>query len=243
LSIDREGSVLTRIESAVADYHSAREIEQLWKPAVEDTILRVTGGKWAVLFAGPNIRFSEAHQGSTSTSVSAPARSVHSDLPGNFKYRSRDRQPVSEEAVRVLRQRLGDHEPRRWRIFNIWQMISEPPQDCTLALCDRSTLERDDIVEGKGFFDEPDKLRSEILARDANSSDFEITFFRENPRQRWCYFADMRPGEALVFSTFDPLAQACQARVPHAAVDLPKAAADPVPRNSIEIRALVVFEE
>jgi len=243
LSIDREGFALTRIDSGVADYTDTEAVERLWKPAVEDMILGVAGGRWAVLFAGPNIRYSEAHEGSVSTSVSAPARAVHSDLPGNFAYDLMNRQPVTDEAVRVLRERLGDREPRRWRIFNIWQMLSEPPQDCTLTLCDRSSLEFADIVEGQGFFDEPEKPRNEILSRDAASADFNITFLRENPRQRWCFFADMEPDEAIVFSTFDPSAGPDRARVPHGAVDLPNSGRRSIPRNSIEIRALVVYEE
>ena len=68
-----------------------------------------------------------------------------------------------------------------------------------------------------------------------------MTFFQQNPAQRWHYFPDMRPGETLIFSAFDPLADIRRARVPHGAVDLPHLAGKTVPRNSIEIRALVVY--
>lgn len=243
LSLGREGFVLTRIESAVTDYADAAQIEAAWKPAAEKMILEVTGAKWAALFAGPNIRFSETHSGSASTSVSAPARAVHSDLPGNFAFGQMGKQPVSENAMRILQERLGGREPKRWKIFNIWQMISDPPQDCTLALCDRSTLRLEDIVEGKGYFDDPDKPREEILSRSADSSDFDITFLRENPQQRWCYFANMHPGDALVFSAFDPQAGPGRWRVPHGAVNITNCGPGLVPRSSIEIRALAVFEE
>jgi hypothetical protein len=243
LSFDNQGFVLSKIETTVNDYGDQDQISRLWKPAVEELILWLTGGKWLVLFAGPNMRFSEVHKGATATSVSAPARPVHSDLAGNFTYNMMERQPVAEDAVRILRKRLGGAEPRRWRIFNFWQMISRPPQDCTLAICDRSSLDPADFVEGKGFFDDPGKSREEILSRDLGQADFSITFLRENPAQRWCYVSNMEPGEALVFSTFDPEAGPGRARVPHGAVDLPNAGSGAIPRNSIEIRALVTFEE
>ncbi|MCP5144808.1 MAG: hypothetical protein H6978_08290 [Gammaproteobacteria bacterium] len=242
-SLDREGFILTRLECPALDYSDIAQIESTWKPAVERTVLRHTGGNWAVLFAGPNIRYSEAHENSRGTSIAAPARAVHSDLPGNFAYGLMSRQPVAEQAMHTLAQRLGHKEPKRWRIFNYWQMLSPPPQDCTLCLCDNTTLAVEDIVEGCGFFDDSAKERSEILAREADGADFRITFVRENPAQKWCYFPTMEPGEALVFSTFDPAAGPGFRRTAHGAADVPDAGATAVPRNSIEIRALVVFDD
>jgi len=243
LSLDREGFVLDRIVSGVTDYSDPDQIAGLWFPAVKQAILRITGGSWAVLFAGPNIRFSERNPASANTPVSAPARAVHSDLHDTFTYPQIARQPHAEAAWSELTERLGGREPARWRIFNIWQILSAPPQDTSLALCSLPSVGDDDYVRGQGYFAEPGHSAAEVLAQKDNPPMFDITFLREKPAQQWCCFSDMLPGEALIFSTFDPQAGPGFARVPHGAVDIPNAPRNAVPRSSIEVRALVVFEE
>ena len=242
LSLDREGFVLANTECDVTDYRDAAQVEQWWMPAVKETVLRATGGQWAALFAGPNVRFSERDPAAFSTQVSAPARAVHSDLPGNFLFGQLQVQPLAEAAWRDVEMRLGGAEPPRWRIFNLWQMISEPPQDMALALCALDSIAGDDVVEGEGFFAAPGVDVNSLLRQSDVTPQFDITFFRESAAQRWHYFPEMRPGETLIFSAYDPQADARRARVPHAAVDLPSKPGRPViPRNSIEIRALVVY--
>ena len=243
LSLEREGFVLRTIESDVTDYADAEQVDERWKPAVKRTILQATGGSQAFLFAGPLLRFSEAHEGSRSSSVSAPARAVHSDMASTFRYDLFDQQPVSEEAARELRTLLGDREPSRWRVFNIWQMISEPPQDCTLAICDRSSTDCADILNGKGFYDNPAQSRDAILAGSVAEADFDLSFFRYNPQQKWCFFSHMLPGEAMIFSAFDPQDKDGNGRVAHAAVTLPGNGAERNPRQSIEVRALVIYDD
>ena len=152
LSLANEGFVIDRIVSGVTDYADADEVARLWMPAVEAMILRVTGGARAYLFAGPNIRFSERDSKSQSTSISAPARAVHGDLPATFHFAQFPRQPVSEAAWARLVRDTGGQEPRCWKVFNIWQMLSPPPQDVSLALCALPSLALEDYVHGEGFF-------------------------------------------------------------------------------------------
>jgi len=243
LSLEADGFVIDRIISGVMDYSDQEQLQDLWLPAVKDMILRVTGGSWACLFAGPLVRFSEKRAEAFSSAVSAPARAMHSDLHGSFTFDQFPKQPAAEMAVREIRSRIGDKEPTRWRIFNIWQVLSPPPQDTGLALCKLSSVDEDDVIDGKGYFAYPDRTAEEILAVEDAPHQFDISFFRPNPRQQWGYFSDMLPGEALVFSTFDPQADSRKARVPHGAVDIPSSSGHAVPRNSIEIRALVVFDD
>lgn len=239
LDLDRDGFVLDRIDSPITDYADPDQLERLWKPAVVDTILRTTGGSLAALFAGPNVRFSEADPRAQGTSVSAPARSVHSDLAHTFAYAQMDLQPHADQGMRELRKRTGDAEPGRWRVFNIWQMISPPPQDSSLAVCRLSTLSPDDYLHGRGYFDRPELGREDIIA--SGDGDFDLSFFRENPAQQWCYFSEMQTGEALIFSAFDPQDNRGQGRVAHGAFDLADASGLQS-RSSIEIRALVVYD-
>ncbi|WP_126174128.1 CmcJ/NvfI family oxidoreductase [Altericroceibacterium xinjiangense] len=240
-SFAREGFVIDRIVSGVTDYRDGKALMERWIPAVRETVLRATGGSWAALFAGPLARFSERNPEAFSSAVSAPARAVHSDLHGSFTFDQFPRQPAAEAAVDEVRSRIGDREPRRWKIFNIWQAISPPPQDVGLALCSLDSVAPSDFVEGKGYFFDPAKSAEEILDQRDAPHQFDITFFRPNPAQKWGYFSDMLPGEALIFSALDPEADSRKARVPHGAITIPGASEHAVPRNSIEIRALVAF--
>jgi len=240
--LDREGFIIDRIVSGVTDYHDPEQLTAKWNSAVKETVLRATGGAWAVLFAGPNTRFSERSPKAFSSAVSAPARATHNDLHGSFAFDQLAQQPFAEEAVREVTQRLGSRVPRRWRVYNVWQMISAPPQDTSLALCAMNSVAAEDIVPGKGFFADPaNATQLEELANKPHQ--FDITFFRENSAHKWYYFSDMLPGETLIFSCFDPEDRRHFARVPHGAVDIPGASPNAVPRNSIETRALVVFDE
>ena len=243
LSLDDEGFVLDRIVSGVTDYNDQQQLKELWEPAVKQTVLRATGGSEAYLFAGPLVRFSERRKEAFSSPVSAPARAVHSDLHSSFHFEQLPLQPFAEAAVEALKAQFGDTQPPRWRIFNVWQVLSPPPQDTGLALCKLSSVVGEDVVDGKGYFASPDLCAEDVLADETASHQFELSFFRHNLDQQWGYFNDMLPGEALIFSAFDPQADARKARVPHGALDIPHVSAHAVPRNSIETRALVVFDD
>jgi hypothetical protein len=68
-----------------------------------------------------------------------------------------------------------------------------------------------------------------------------ITYFHlaHHPDQRWYYFSDMQPDEVAVFKQWDTDGR--RARwVPHSAFDDPTSRPDPVPRASIEVRALAI---
>tara|TARA_A100001391_G_scaffold100618_1_gene66883 strand:+ start:19584 stop:20438 length:855 start_codon:yes stop_codon:yes gene_type:complete len=243
LSLDREGFVIDRVVSGVTDYRDEQQLRDLWMPAVRETILRVTGGNWACLFAGPLTRFSERRPEAFSSPVSAPARAVHSDLHGTFTFDQLPHQPAAEAAVAQVKARIGERTPSCWRIFNVWQALSPPPQDTGLALCTLPSVSEEDVLNGKGYFANPELQAEDVLANEDAPHQFDISFFRSSTDQRWGYFSDMLPGEALVFSAFDPRGDARRGRVPHGAFDIPDAPAHAVPRNSIEIRALVVFDD
>ena len=94
LSLEREGFVIDRVDCTLDDYSDPAQMAELWAPAVRDTVLRVTGGSFAALFAGPLLRYSEADPSAYSTPVSAPARAIHSDLSGDFNFGLLGRQPA-----------------------------------------------------------------------------------------------------------------------------------------------------
>ena len=230
LSLDKQGFVLSRVISGVTDYQDQQQIEQRWIPAVTDMVKRVTGAKWVVAWAH-NTRFSDNIDAAKSTDVAAPARNIHSDLDVTFDPMTLHTQPHGRNAADEIKRRLGNTAPRRWRTFNVWQQISPPPQDIPLTVCDISSVSSEDILRGEGTDGTPE------------SPIFKLSFFQKNPEHRWYYFSNMLPGEAIIFSGINPLEKNAYGRVPHTAFDLPDMPLNAVPRSSIEIRTLAIFEE
>lgn len=72
---------------------------------------------------------------------------------------------------------------------------------------------------------------------------FELFYKRYHPDEKW-YFADrMEPGECLFLKIFDSIQDGKTARrVPHSAFTNPETENDST-RESIEIRALVLWED
>jgi hypothetical protein len=230
LSLDRQGFILDRIVSGVTDYGDRSQLEALWAPAAAELVKRATGAKWAISWA-LNTRFSDGSDLSTSTPVAAPARVTHSDFRPDFDPANVGEEPFSAAAATEMERRLGSRTPKRWRAFNVWQQISPPPQDTPLALCDSSSVAPDDVLNGEGHISADDE---KVIG---------LAFYRHNPAHRWYYFSEMLPGEALIFSGFDPAAGPVYRRVPHVAFDLPNPPTNAVYRNSVEVRVVAVFEE
>lgn len=222
--LDQQGFVIAHRPSQVVDFFSAagrdrylREIEQL--------IVDLTGAAKAVALANGVIRRSERAEGYLQHGTTVPGRFAHCDFsaaPAGSRFWVERMLPAEEAGVRLR---------RRFAIYNVWRCLSPPPQDTPLALCDVGSVLPVDSVGCDQILCRPDGQRVE----------FELSVFRYNAGQRWHYFPDMRPEEALVFKGFD--SDPCRAGgVPHAAFDRPGVANGILGRVSIDERVLAFFD-
>jgi hypothetical protein len=117
-------------------------------------------------------------------------------------------------------------EVRRFAIVNIWRPVRGPVLDAPLALCDARTVMPNDWVEAEVVY--PKRIG-------------EIYFLRHSPAHRWYYHPAMERHEALVFKQFDSRGDVARF-TPHAAFEHPAAPAGAPPRESIEVRCLVVYD-
>lgn len=147
--------------------------------------------------------------------------------PGRFVHVDYSRDAFHDFA----RQHLGDDpEAEQWlsgryAAFNVWRVMSPPPQDCPLAVLDRSTTAREDVIEGDSVIDSA-----------KNPFSFGSSLYRFSPRHRWGYFSGMTVDEALIFAAYDSVDDGLPG-CPHSAFDDPTAPPDAPPRASCEIRA------
>jgi hypothetical protein len=221
-SLEREGFTLVPHRSAVAEFRDMDIVRQTYLPEIEQLMLKLTGAERILMTPGAVLRFGERSKEYGSRVNTRPARFTHVDYtpqsaPGLF-------QPLLDAAGVKLR------PGQRYAGYNIWRVLSEPPQDVPLAVCDAQSLAPGDLVTGDAVFDAPGQPEW----------GFEAFLVRHNPAHRWSYFSNMTRDEALVFKAFDT-DPSRPVRVPHVAFDDPACPPGAVPRASVEVRCFALF--
>ncbi|MCJ1359294.1 MAG: hypothetical protein MMC33_009295 [Icmadophila ericetorum] len=121
---------------------------------------------------------------------------------------------------------MGSEAPEllqgRYRIINVWRPINGPVQSHPLAMADTSTVEDSDLVPIEHRY--PERTG-------------ETAGVKFNPKTKWYYWSGMGNDERLFLQCFD--SQDHHSRVPHTAFVDPRTPEGAVPRESIEVRALV----
>jgi hypothetical protein len=119
---------------------------------------------------------------------------------------------------------------------NVWRPIRGPVQDIPLAICAAASTSPEDFVPtdiqhfGEDDLEEPRHVG-------------EIFSVRRSPRHRWFYVADMRPDEVLVFKCWSSARDGRARYTAHTGFRNPSAPANAAPRESIEVRTLVVYPD
>lgn len=228
LSIDREGFTLVRHEcdlteasdlgAPVADSADAAGTAEgaAYLAAVAGFLRDMTGAS-LVLPQGTGLLKRANKAGAI-----GPSRWVHMDYTVAAAHRWVGW--IEEWEGRALR-----HYPR-FAILQTWRCLTPPPSDNTLTLCDASSIDEADCIVFDACMREP---------YDGPGNAFESQFARFNPGQRWYYFADLTPGEMIVFKGFDS-DPARYAQPLHNSIDLPGENA--APRISVEARFFAFFE-
>jgi hypothetical protein len=213
LSFDRNGFVLVKGPSAVADAPTDEEKKRVYAQEAVDLITRLTGAKKVVTF-GTMLRTDAPGAGDGNL----PAFGAHVDYGARtVRDFTLDMMP-EEEAERRL--------ARRHMLINIWRPL-RPVERTPLALCDASTVLRSDLFQSEVRGGLGDAGRRSLWG-------FNLAY---NPDHRWYYAPHMQPDEAYVFRLFDSDPDAVQF-TGHSAFEDPTAAPDAAPRQSIEIRTI-----
>jgi hypothetical protein len=213
-SLDVEGFCLRAHASRVRDFRDRDEIARLHVEEIRQLLLAVSGADHVEVSGSGVLRFAERSSESGALNNSRPARFVHvdvSDATASMFYAKT--RPDNGRSVRRSAQ------------YNVWRVLTAPPQDVPLAVCEAGSVAPADFISADAVFDR----------KGATDSSFEALLLRYGPQQRWAYFSDMRPDEVLVFKTHDTDVHAAHC-VPHGAFDNPDCAADAPPRASLEMR-------
>jgi hypothetical protein len=220
LSLDHEGFELHQHETAVGDLHDDDAIENVYYPEIDALLRSVTGATRVVIFDAT--RRSDGGAGAENRDgLRGPASRVHVDY-------------TEKSGPQRVKDLLGEAEAARLaasgaRIIqiNVWRPIRGPVQRSPLALADASSVRAEDLIATDQVF--PDRVG-------------EIYHLAHHPAQRWYYAPLMTPNEVLLIKGWDSQDDGRARFTPHGAFDLPDTPKNAAPRESIEVRSLVVIE-
>lgn len=217
LSLDVEGFTLVRAQSDFSDYHDDAAIRSAYYPEVEQLIASATGAERVIGF-DHNIRnVDRAAKGEAG--IRGPVPRAHND----FTLRSGPDRVRAELELRDL-----DAEAllrRRFAIINLWRPINRPAYKSPLALCDARTVAPADLIA------------TDLVYRDRIGETYSV---QHNAAQQWYYFPNLSPNEAILLKGYDS-DESVTRFTAHAAFEDPHSPLDAPERESIEIRALVIY--
>jgi hypothetical protein len=218
-ALEREGFQLCSAPSAMRDFGEREAIQRVYYPEMEALALSVSGADRAIVFdhlvrrRAPGTLSPFGARGGQRPSA---ATRVHCD----FTPASAQRRLALEMEAR------GIAQVSRFAILNLWRSTRLPVLDAPLAVCDARTVNPADLVA------------ADIVYPTRTGEIFEVLY---NPAHAWTHFHDMQFDEVLLFKQYDS-AQGMACYTPHAAFAHPATPPGTPPRESIEIRCLLIYE-
>jgi hypothetical protein len=226
LRLDEQGFELHAHRSSFVDYYDPKLVESYYYDEVSH-LMRALTGALTVLVFDHNVR-SAVRAARGEVGVRTPVDQVHNDY--TVASGPRRKQEVLEAAGRL--DLMGYHVA----FINLWRPIIGPVLDNPLAVCDaRSVASADLVATSIQHFGEGD------LAVPRHRG--EIYSVRYAPAHRWVYVSEMQPHELLLLKGYDSREDGRARFVPHTGFENPVRPAEVVPRESIEARTLVVYDE
>jgi hypothetical protein len=232
-TLDRNGFAIIEHRSAVRDFTDPGELNRIYAGEIADLVKSRTGAD-RVAPLGWVLRESLApdeHASQRSAAVRPQAIMVHDDFSV-----SGARKTVAAAYAGLFPDGRGY---RRALFASLWRVISPPPQDWPLALCDHTSVGPGEALDCPMYFVDkaPDDLYAEMPPDTLSTSGVE---FHYSPAHRWWYFPDMTRDEILFFK-FDDTDHSVAWRTAHSAFRDQTVQATQ-PRRSIEFRTVAYFE-
>jgi hypothetical protein len=221
-SLDRDGFTLVPHRTSLLDHRDPTAVQGVYRAELEQIVLEVTGAQRVIIGAAGVVRLTQRSPDFGASGTTYPAKQVHSDYSktsGPAMVRSL--LPPDEALVWLA---------KRYAVYSLWRAFSRPPQDVPLALCEATSVAAQDAV-----------LSDVVIGPPGKQIVFEGCNFRYNPNHRWIYFRDMHRDELLLIKAYDSDPRRAW-RVPHTGFLDPSAPSDAPPRESIDIRAVALFD-
>ncbi|KAL0566805.1 hypothetical protein V5O48_015201 [Marasmius crinis-equi] len=219
-TLDESGFYFGNHPSDYKSFRNDEEIEKEYYPESIDLIKRLTGAIKVVLF-DHTVRRREGAPGFDPVKR-GPVPHVHVDQSSSAAHSRVHRHLPEDEAEERLK--------RRFQIINLWRPISHPAFDWPLGLCDFRSVDR-----------EKDFVPLDLIWPDRTGQTLGV---RYNPEHKWKYLKGMTPNECILIKCYDSIEDGSVAVfTPHTAFEDPTTPAGTPFRESIELRALVFYDD
>ena len=215
LSLEQNGFVLVRHETAVRDFFDPAEIKPVYYPEVAELIRRQSGAARVHVF-DHTLRSGDEGEREAKL-VREPVLWAHNDYT-EWSAPQRVRDLLPEEAETLL--------ARRFAIIQVWRAINRPIESNPLAIADAGSVAFEDLLVAERRY--PGRVGQTYR-------------LRYNAAHRWFYFPEMKRDEALVFKVYDSEKDGRARFTAHTSFNDPHTPPGAPPRQSIEARALVFF--
>ena len=226
LRLDEHGFELHSGRTEFADFLDEAAVRATYYPEVERRLERLLSAH-AVIAFDHNVR-SVTRAARGEPGVRAPADQVHND----YTERSGPKRKLEILAAAGRSDLAGRHIA----FVNLWRPIVGPVYDQPLAVCDARSVAASDLVNTEILH-----FMEDDLVEPRHRGDVHSVLY--NPAHRWYYVQAMQPQEFLLLKCFDSRLDGRARFMPHSAFENPACPRDFVPRESIEVRTLVVFDE
>ncbi|MNC84569.1 hypothetical protein D3C83_01250 [compost metagenome] len=214
-SLDKNGFVFVRHDTAVQDFFDKQRLESAYYPEVAQLIKQSSGAARVFVFDHTLRSGDEAER--EAKLVREPVLWAHNDYTEwSAPQRVRDLLPAEAETLLA----------RRFAIIQVWRAINRPIQSNPLAIADAESVAFEDLLIAERRY--PDRIGQTYR-------------LRYNAGHRWFYFPEMRRDEALVFKVFDSEKDGRARFTAHTSFNDPSTPPGAPPRQSIEARALAFF--
>ncbi len=181
-TLDEHGFCLGRHHSAITDWQNQYGADSAYAAQVAEVAMRLSGADVVVPMGGM-MRASDT----TSATVQPPAAEAHVDFTESCAAR------IAARLYRTAHPEGPGY--RRFIAFSLWRVLSAPPQDMPVALCEgRSVGDHEGTHNTKVDVPEiptGDALYAPIEGEEQMAA---ATIFHYSPAHRWWYFPDMGRG-------------------------------------------------
>jgi hypothetical protein len=216
--LEHHGFVFGTHGSEVRDFWDAEELTRVYYPEMERLIAEESGASRVHIF-DHTLRSSD-EEVQKARSIRETVKTVHNDYTDwSGPQRVRDLFEADE---------ANDLLGRRFAVIQTWRPIGAPVVSAPLAICDASSMSPEDFIAAERRH--PDRIG-------------EIYHISHSAGHRWYYFPSMTRDEILIFKCYDSATDGRSRFTAHGSFDDPTASANAPPRESIEIRSLVFFDD
>lgn len=228
-TLDEHGFAIASYPTKLDDFEDKEKIASVYNEEVKAIVKEMTRADHVTLMGG-QLRTS----GQTSEIVQPPAAEAHVDF-NEF---------TSKKIAKGLYEKSAPDGPGfdRFILFSLWRVLSDPPQDWPLALCEALSVDDDEGVSNvKVDVDEIPPYERRFDPIPGEEEMVAATIFFHNPNHRWWYFPDMTKDE-VVFIKFHDSDHSRPWRTPHTAFH-DASRKDAVTRVSYEVRGVAYFQK